>query len=104
MHNEIGAQFGLVGAILLVSQMTGYKADITSYLFGDILLLGRQDVFIILGIVCICVLLYLIFRKKRFAISLHTSLAKSKNMSTTRSYLIYLFALGLLIAGAMKII
>jgi len=96
-HNEIWAQLWLVWAILLVSQMSGYKADISSYLFGDILLLGTQDVYSILLIVVVCIVLYSIFGRRWYALSLHSSLAKSKNISTTRSYLIYLLALGLLI-------
>jgi len=104
VHNEIWAQLWLVGAILLVSQMSGYKADITSYLFGDILLLGNQDIYTILGITILWLILYMLFSKERYAISLHKGLAKSKNMSVKRSYLIYLIGLGLLIWWAMKII
>jgi len=104
VNNEIWAQLWLVGAILLVSQMTWYKADITSYLFGDILLLGPQDVYVILWIVSICLLLYVLFWKKWYALSLHYSLAKSKNIQLKWMYLVYLLALGLLIGGAMKII
>jgi zinc transport system permease protein len=104
VHNEIWAQLWLVWAIILVSQMSGYKADITSYLFGDILLLGNQDIYIILWIVWVCMLLFIFFWRKRYAISLHMGLAKSKNISVTTSYLIYLVGLGLLIWWAMKII
>ena len=104
VHNEIGAQFGLVGAILLVSLMSGYKADITSYLFGDILLLGSQDVYIILWIVVLCLSLYALFWRTWFALSLDLSLARSKNISPTFSTFMYLLALGLLIGGAMKIV
>ena len=104
VHNEIWAQLWLVWAILLVSQMSGYRADITSYLFGDILLLGTQDIFFILGITIVCVVLYIFWGRRWFALSLHKSLAKSKNISVTWWYLLYLMALGLLIGGAMKII
>jgi len=103
-HNEIWAQLWLVWAILIVSQMSGYKADITSYLFGDILLLGSQDVYVILGIMLVCALLYRVYGRQRYALSLHSSLAKSKNISVNSTYFIYLLALGLLIGGAMKII
>lgn len=103
-HNEIWAQLWLVWAILLVSQMTWYRADITSYLFGDILLLGQQDIYFILSITITCIVLYIFWWRKWFAISLHKSLAKSKNISVTWWYLLYLIALGLLIGGAMKII
>lgn len=104
VHNEIWAQLWLVWAILLVSQMSGYRTDITSYLFGDILLLGTQDIYIILSITLICIILYIFWWRKWFALSLHKSLAKSKNIAITWWYLLYLMALGLLIGGAMKII
>jgi len=104
VHNEIWAQLWLVWAILIVSQMSWYKADITSYLFGDILLLGQQDVYGIIGIAVICLFLYIIFWKNWYALSLHYSLAKSKYVSMRWSYLIYLLALWLLIGWAMKII
>jgi zinc transport system permease protein len=103
-HNEIGAQFGLVWAILLVSQMTGYRADITSYLFGDILLLWRQDIILTGTLVGVCGILYALFWRKRYAVSLHTDLAKSTWIHTTSSQLFYLVALWILIGGAMKII
>jgi len=104
VHNEIWAQLWLVWAILLVSQMSWYKADITSYLFGDILLLWNQDIYIILWIALACTLLYFIFWRQWYALSLHTGLAKSKNIPVTASYLLYLVWLWLLIWGAMKII
>ena len=104
VHNEIWAQLWLVWAILIVSQMTWYKADISSYLFGDILLLGVQDIYIISAIVLFCFLLYISFGRKWFAISLHKWLAKSKNIALVSSYLVYLIWLWLLIWWAMKIV
>jgi ABC-type Mn2+/Zn2+ transport system permease subunit len=103
-HNEIGAQLWLVWAILLVSQMTWYRADITSYLFWDILLLWVQDIILISSIVWITGLMYYFFSDKRYALSLHKSLAASKGVNTTLSYLLYLIALGVLIWWAMKLI
>jgi zinc transport system permease protein len=104
VHNEIGAQLWLVWAILIVSQMTWYKADISSYLFGDILLLWTQDIYIILAITVSCILLYILFARKRYALSLNVGLAKSKNMPVTTLHFLYLLWLWLLIWGAMKII
>ena len=103
-HNEIWAQLGLVWAILLVSQMTWYRADISSYLFWDILLLWTQDVILIAIIVGTTGILYAIFSKKRYALSMHKSLAASKGINTTLSYLLYLVALWVLIGWAMKLI
>lgn len=103
-HNEIWAQFGLVWAILLVSQMSGYKADISSYLFGDILLLWNIDL-ITISIVCVvCAVLYALYHKKRYALSMHHSLAISKWISVTYASLLYLIGLGILIWWAMKIV
>ena len=103
-HNEIWAQLWLVGAILLVSQMSGYRADISSYLFGDILLLWTQDIRVIASLVVITLILYVLFGKKRYALSLNQSLAISKNIPTTFLSLLYLIAIWLLIWWAMKII
>lgn len=103
-HNEIWAQLGLVGAILVVSRMTWYQADISSYLFGDILLLWYQDVYIVALLVMLALWLYVVYGKKRYALSLHTSLAKSKGMHGRWLQILYLLGLGLLIWWAMKII
>lgn len=103
-HNEIGAQFGLVGAILIVSQMSWYKADITSYLFGDILLLGSFDLYSIIIIALITGVCYLVWWKSWYATALDRTLAISKGIWVRVSYLVYLVALWLLIGGAMKII
>lgn len=103
-HNEIGAQLWLVWAILIVSQMSGYRADISSYLFGDILLLWRMDIIIIGVITCIALGMYACFWKRWLWLSLHKSLASSKNIPTNTAYILYLIALWLIIWGAMKII
>lgn len=103
-NNEIGAQLWLVGAILIVSQMSGYRADISSYLFWDILLLGQYDLWIVWAIVWVCLIVYRLFSRQWYAISLHKSLARSKNITVTGHSLLYLIALWLLIGGAMKII
>lgn len=103
-HNEIWAQVWLVWAILIVSQMSGYKADISSYLFGDILLVWTTDVYTIAIISTLCLVVYIFFHKQRYALSLHHSLAISKWIPVRFQSLLYLAGLWVLIWWAMKII
>ena len=102
--NEIGAQLGLVWAVLIVSQMTGYQADLSSYLFGDILLLSQRDVWTISMVCVLGLAVYVLLRQSRYALSLNRDLALSKRSTCDRQWLLYLLMIGLLVAWAMKII
>lgn len=102
--NEIIAQWGLIWAILIVSQMTWYRADISSYLFGDILLITQSDV-IRLALLTVCAWgAYIRWHQWRYAWALNTEIAHSKGLSSQRVSLLYFVLLGTIIWSAMKII
>lgn len=103
-QNEILAEFWLVWAILIVSNMSWYKADISSYLFGDILLLWKWDIIAIISTFIATLILFILYQRQWYAISLNKSLAISKNISPNFKNVLYLIGLWLLIGWAMKII
>lgn len=102
--NEILANLGLVSAILIVSQMSGYRADLNSYLFGDILLVTNSDVFVILGVTLFAIISYFVFNKRWYASSLNMEIALSKKFPLKISSFLYLVTLGIIIGAWMKII
>jgi len=102
--NEILAQLGIVSAILIVSQMTWYRADINSYLFWDILLIKRVDILILVIITLVSLWTYYISNKRRYADSINTEIALSKNYPLRISSVLYLVILWIIIGSAMKIV
>lgn len=102
--NEILAQVWLVGAIIIASQLTGYRADLSSYLFGDIVLITQSDLWQIIVIGLILMVVYRRAYRYRLQSSLDPLMARTRQSYPLRYDILYLMMLGLLIAWSIKII
>ena len=82
--NEIVAQFGLVGALIIFAYISWYIGSIEQYLFGDILLISRMDAWVSVSLSVVVLVVTSLLFIKLFAVSFQPSLAKvyswSKNL------------------------
>lgn len=102
--NEMLGQWGLVLAILVLGLISGYKANIMSFLFGDILTVTRFDAVLAI-ILCIIVMIsFALFHKIFFQISFNKSLALSKGQPVWVANALYMILLSSAIALSIKII
>ena len=100
----IFAQSSMALAIVIVSLLQGYRADVMQYLFGDILAISSNDVvatFLLGTLVFISVIL---MRKKLLQTTFNKSLAKAAGNEPVVYETLYTFLVALVIAIGIKIV
>ncbi|GJL86448.1 MAG: membrane protein [Minwuia thermotolerans] len=98
------AHGSLAVGLVMASTVPGLRVDLMSYLFGDILAIGRQDlVWIAAGVAVTMLTLALIWRDL-LAATVQADLAKAEGVPVARVRLIFALLVALLIAAAMKIV
>lgn len=101
---EIGAQLFMAAAVITISQIKWYQANISNYLFGDILAISNNDIYIWLIIVCIIVLFITIFKKRLIQTIFNDNIAKSIWTNINIINILYISILALAISTWMKIL
>lgn len=96
----IGMAFG----IILVDLSSGYKADLMSYLFGSILTVPTQDLWLMLGLDVIIGLLVSLFYKELLAISFDEMFATVMNVPVNAIYLTLMCLIALTVVMMMRIV
>ena len=78
----IGMAFG----IILIDVTPGYNADLMSYLFGSILAVTRNDIYIMLIVALLIAILTAFFYKDLLAMSYDEEFAKTRGVPVVRLY------------------
>ena len=90
--------------LVLAAFVPGLRADLMSYLFGDVLSVSRVDIVVIyIGGVLILAVLAVIWRAL-LAATLSNDLAKAENLQPERARFIFTILIAAVVAIAMKII
>ncbi len=90
--------------LVLAAFVPGLRADLMSYLFGDVLSVSRVDIVVIyIGGVLILAVLAMIWRAL-LAATLSSDLAKAENLQPERARFIFTILIAAVVAIAMKII
>ena len=92
--------FGLVA----ISMMSNLRVDLLGYLFGDILAVGWLDLAIIWGGAVVLLGLLALMWRPLLAVTVSPDLAAAEGLPAQRTRLVYVLALAVLIALAMKLI
>ncbi|MED5533214.1 MAG: metal ABC transporter permease [Pseudomonadota bacterium] len=100
----VAAHGGLALGLVAVTFIPGVRVDLSAYLFGDILAVGRLDLLII-GTGCLAILAVLWFRWERLLLlTLNADLAAARGIDTRRENMILTVMLAVLVAVAIKIV
>lgn len=102
--NEILSQAWLVFSIVIISFLSWYTANVTNYLFWDILAVGPTDLWLIWGVWLVVLSLGLIFKSNFLQIWVSKDLAKSAWINTKIIEILFMFLLTFIIAVSIKII
>ncbi|MDG6333173.1 zinc ABC transporter permease subunit ZnuB [Glaesserella parasuis] len=90
--------------VITISLLDNVRVDLMSYLFGDLLAIGFNDVlFISIGVIGIATLLAL-YWKKLLAITVSPELAQIEGLNVARLRLLLMFLTALTIALSMKFV
>ncbi len=95
---------GMAIGIMLIDLTKGYKADVSSYLFGSILTVPRQDLWMMLILDGFIILLLVLFYKEFLAISFDPVYATTRNVPVDFLYLLLVTAIALTVVMVMQIV
>jgi zinc transport system permease protein len=95
--------------VIIISQSTGMNTDVCNYLFGSILAMNKNDVYLSAALSCVVIILFILFYNKLFAITFDEAFASSAGVKTGVYNMLIAFltavtiVLGMRMMGAMLI-
>jgi zinc transport system permease protein len=95
---------GMAIGVMLIDLTKGYKADVSSYLFGSILTVPRQDLWMMAGLDCLIIILLFLFYKEFLAISFDPIYATTRNLPVDFLYLTLVAAIALTVVMVMQLV
>jgi len=81
---------GMAVGILFISQTPGYQVDLMTYLFGNVLLVSKQQLLMMLILNVVLVVTIILFYKQFTAITFDEEFARLRGLPVTALYLILL--------------
>jgi len=95
---------GMAIGVIFISITPGYSTDLMSYLFGNILMVTKQDLYILLIINAVVILSGIIFYNKLTAICFDEDFARVKGINITFYYLLLLCITALTIVALIQVV
>lgn len=95
---------GMATGVLFIARTPGYQEDVMSYLFGDILLVERHDLWLIAGLDAAVVLLGILFYNKFLAVCFDEEFARLRGVRVEFYYLLLLCLTALTVVLMMKVV
>ncbi|MFT6464390.1 zinc ABC transporter permease subunit ZnuB [Halopseudomonas laoshanensis] len=90
--------------LVVLALTDNVRVDLMAYLFGDLLAIGREDLYWMLGgLVIVMVLLTLLWRRL-LSVTVHEELARVEGLPVTAIRLALMLLIAIVIAVAMKIV
>jgi zinc transport system permease protein len=89
---------GMAVGILFISRTPGYNVDLMSYLFGNILMVSRQDLLLMAGLDGVIIALVWLFRRQFLAVCFDEEFARLRGVPVAAFYL------GLLMMVALTVV
>lgn len=90
--------------LIALAFMESVSVDLMSYLFGDILAVGVDDLYWIYGCALLALIVLLLIWRPLLAITVHEELAQVEGIPVTRVKLALMVLIALVIAVAMKVV
>ncbi len=81
---------GMAVGILFISQTPGYGEDLMGYLFGNILMVSRSDLFVIAALDAIVLAVVIVFYKRMMAVCFDEEFARVRGLNVEFYYLLLL--------------
>ncbi|AIE75650.1 Zinc ABC transporter, inner membrane permease protein ZnuB [Synechocystis sp. PCC 6714] len=95
---------GMAIGIMLIDLTKGYKADVASYLFGSILTVPRQELWLMAGLDLVIIILLFLLYKEFLAISFDPIYATTRNLPVDILYLTLVAAIALTVVMVMQLV
>ncbi len=95
---------GMAIGILFISRTPGYSIDLMSYLFGDILLVPRGDLYLMAGLDTAIIVLVLLLYRQFLAVCFDEEFARLQGVRVEAVYLLLLCLIALTVVTLIKIV
>jgi len=95
---------GMAVGIILIDLSGGYKADLMSYLFGSILTVPQQDLWLLLGLDLGILIIVRLFYKELVAISFDETFSTVQNVPVDKIYTLLVIMTALTVVMMMRIV
>ena len=81
---------GMAAGVLFIAKTPGYQQDLMSYLFGDILVVSRADLWLMCGLDALVVVVSAVFYKQLLAVCFDEEFARTRGLNVEAYYLLLL--------------
>ncbi len=95
---------GMAVGILFIYKTPGYNVDLMSYLFGNILMVGRESIPLLACLDAVIVLLVLIFYKRFLAVCFDEEYSKLQGIGVVSTYLLLLCLIALTVVILIQVV
>jgi zinc transport system permease protein len=95
---------GMASGILLIYKTPGYDTQLMSYLFGDILLVSSEDLWLILGLDAVVVGVTVLFFSRFQAICFDEEFARLRNLSVEAYFLLLLVLTAVTVVALVTVV
>lgn len=100
----IVSSIGIAGGILIASVAGGFNVDLFSYLFGNILVIGKAEVFTSIALSLIVLLMIFLFYSEYFSTTFDEEFAKVTGINTKKINSILVLLTGITVVLAMRVV
>lgn len=95
---------GMAVGVIFITLTPGYKVDLMSYLFGNILMVPRQDLLLIAGLDVVILALVLLLYKQFMAVCFDEELARLQGVKVEAVYLLLLCLISITVVILIQVV
>lgn len=95
---------GMATGVMFISQAPGYQADLSNYLFGNILLVPPSSIWIMLGLDVILLMLISSYYRQFLAVTFDEEFARLRGVPVTFFYLLLLVMIAITVVLLVQIV
>jgi len=95
---------GMAIGILFISRTPGYNVDLMSYLFGNILMAPREDVYLMAGLDVVIVVTVVLFYKQFLAVTFDEEFGRLRGVNVELFYLLLLCIVAITVVLLIQIV
>lgn len=95
---------GMAVGVLFISRTPGYNADLMSYLFGNILMVSRADLYVMAALDAVAILLVTLFSKQFLAVSFDEEFARVRGVRVEVFHLLLLCLVALTVVVLIQVV
>jgi len=95
---------GMAVGILFISQTPGYNVDLMSYLFGNILMVSKTDLYLMASLDAVIILTVILFYRQLLATCFDEEFAQLRGVAVTFFYLLLLCMVALTVVLLIRVV